>query len=229
MVDGLVVEDCAVRLVREREQNGDDLGQAVRDAVEIGARVLDREQVGANAEFVRAEFEKTSKEVQVEFADKARTIAEFFEKQFAEVFGESDGQLARELERRFGDGSSVSVQNRVKEAVSETLTRSREELVRQFAADDRNPLADFKSAAARSIDEAAKRSDATAARAAPEARRRGEGVPGAARREGEARRARRRARARHRQGPQLRGARSSPPGSTRWRWPRATWRRPWAT
>ena len=163
VVDGLVVEDdCAVRLVREREQNGDDPAKAVRDAVEIGARVLDREQAGANAEFVRAEFEKTSKEVQVEFADKARTIAEFFEKQFAEVFGESDGQLARELERRFGDGSSVSVQNRVKEAVAETLTRSREELVRQFsAADDRNPLADFKSAAVRSIEEAAKRSDAT--------------------------------------------------------------------
>ena len=100
--------------------------------------------------------------MQVEFADKARTIAEFFEKQFAEVFGESDGQLARELERRFGDGSSVSVQNRVREAVAETLTRSREELVRQFsAADDRNPLADFKSAAVRSIEEAAKRSDAT--------------------------------------------------------------------
>ncbi len=78
------------------------------------------------------------------------------------MFGESDGQLARELERRFGDGSSVSVQNRVKEAVAETLTRSREDLVRQFsAADDRNPLADFKSAAVRSIEEAAKRSDAT--------------------------------------------------------------------
>jgi hypothetical protein len=54
------------------------------------------------------------------------------------------------------------VQNRVREAVAETLTRSREDLVRQFsAADDRNPLADFKSAAVRSINEAASRSDAT--------------------------------------------------------------------
>jgi len=163
VVDGLVVEDeCAVRLVREREQNGDDPARVVRDAVEIGARVLDREQAGANAEFVKTEFEKASKDVQQEFAEKARTIAEFFESQFAAVFGEDDGQLAKELERRFGDGSAVSVQNRVREAVAETLTKSREDLVRQFsAADERNPLADFKSAAVREIQQAASRSDAT--------------------------------------------------------------------
>jgi hypothetical protein len=163
VVDGLVVEDeCAVRLVREREQNGDDPVKVVRDAVEIGARVLDREQAAANAEFVKTEFEKASKDVQQEFTEKARTIAEFFETQFAAIFGEDDGQLAKELERRFGDGSAVSVQNRVREAVAETLTKSREDLVRQFsAADDRNPLADFKTAAVRSINEAASRSDAT--------------------------------------------------------------------
>ena len=163
VVDGLVVEDeCAVRLVRDREQNGDDPVRVVRDAVEIGARVLDREQAGANTEFVKAEFEKASRDVQQEFTEKARTIAEFFEAQFAAVFGEDDGQLAKELERRFGDGSAISVQNRVREAVAETLTKSREDLVRQFsAADERNPLADFKSAAVREIQQAASRSDAT--------------------------------------------------------------------
>src|SRR5215204_621147 len=162
-VDGLVIEDeCAVRVAREREQNGDDPAKTVRDAVEIGARVLDREQAGANAEFVKVEFEKASRQVQQEFTEQARTIAEFFERQFAAVFGEDDGQLAKELERRFGDGSATSVQNRVRDAVAETLARSREELVRQFsAADDRNPLADFKTAAVRSINEAAQRSDAT--------------------------------------------------------------------
>jgi hypothetical protein len=162
-IDGLVVEDeCAVRLVREREQNGDDPVRTVTDAVEIGARVLDREQAGANAEFVKTEFEKASREVQHEFTEQARTIAQFFESQFAAVFGEEDGQLAKELERRFGDGSATSVQNRVREAMAETLARSREELVRQFSAsDERNPLADFKAAAVQQIHQAAARSDAT--------------------------------------------------------------------
>jgi hypothetical protein len=162
-IDGLVVDDeCAVRVVREREQNGDDPAKTVRDAVEIGARVLDREQAGANAEFVKVEFEKASRQVQQEFTDKARTIAEFFEEQFASVFGEQDGQLAKELERRFGDGSAVSVQNRVREALNETLAKSREDLVRQFSAsDERNPLADFKASAVDQIRQAAARSDAT--------------------------------------------------------------------
>jgi hypothetical protein len=163
MVDGLVVEDdCTVRVVREREEHGEDPVKVVREAVEIGARVLDREQAGANAEFVKAEFEKASKEVQQEFTDKARTIAEFFEAQFAEVFGESDGQLAKELEKRFGDGSAASVQNRIRELVGESLAKSREDLVRQFSSsDDRNPLADFKTAAIQSITEASRRTDKT--------------------------------------------------------------------
>jgi hypothetical protein len=162
-IDGLVVDDeCAVRVVREREQNGADAAKTVRDAVEIGARVLDREQAGANAEFVKVEFEKASREVQQEFTEQARTIAQFFEQQFAAVFGEQDGQLAKELERRFGDGSAASVQNRVREAVSETLAKSREDLVRQFSAsDERNPLADFKTLAIQQINQAAARSDAT--------------------------------------------------------------------
>jgi hypothetical protein len=162
-IDGLVVDDeCAVRVVREREQNGEDPGKTVRDAVEIGARVLDREQAGANAEFVKVEFEKASRQVQQEFTEQARTIAQFFETQFAAVFGEQDGQLAKELERRFGDGSAASVQNRVREAVNETLAKSREDLVRQFSAsDERNPLADFKASAVQQIHQAAARSDAT--------------------------------------------------------------------
>jgi hypothetical protein len=163
VVDGLVVDDeCAVRLVRAREEAGDDPAKTVLDAVAIGARVLDREQTGANAEFVKTEFEKASRQVQHEFTDQARTIAQFFEKQFATVFDEQDGQLTKELERRFGDGSAVSVQNRIREALAETMTKSREDLVRQFSAsDERNPLADFKTSAVQQIQQAAARSDAT--------------------------------------------------------------------
>jgi hypothetical protein len=162
-IDGLVVDDeCAVRLVREREQNGDDPAKTVTDAVEIGARVLDRHQAGANAEFVKAEFEKASRDVQHEFTEQARAIAQFFETQFGAVFGEEDGRLAKELERRFGDGSATSVQNRVREAVSEALAKSREDLMKQFSsADGSNPLADFKAGTIRVLKAAEERQHET--------------------------------------------------------------------
>ena len=162
-IDGLVVDDeCAVRLVREREQHGDDPAKTVTDAVEIGARVLDRHLAGANAEFVKAEFEKASRDVQHEFTEQARTIAQFFETQFAAVFGEEDGQLAKELERRFGDGSATSVQNRVREAVSDALAKSREDLMKQFSsADGSNPLADFKAGTIRVLKAAEERQHET--------------------------------------------------------------------
>jgi hypothetical protein len=158
-----VIEDeCAVRLVRDREQQGDDAVRTVLDAVEIGARVLDREQAGANAEFVKTEFEKASREVQHEFTEQARAIYKSFEDQFAAVFGEQDGQLAKELERRFGDGSSTSVQNRVRESVAEVLAKSREDLIRQFsAADGSNPLADFKAGTIRVLKAAEERQHET--------------------------------------------------------------------
>jgi hypothetical protein len=162
-IDGLVLDDeCAVRVVREREQNGEAPAKTVRDAVEIGARVLDREQAGANAEFVKTEFEKASRSLQHEFTEQARTIYQHFEQQFAAVFGEQDGQLARELERRFGDGSASSVQNRVRELVQETMARSREDLMKQFsAADGANPLADFKAGTIRVLKAAEERQHET--------------------------------------------------------------------
>ena len=128
-IDGLVVDDeCAVRVVREREQNGDDPAKTVRDAVEIGARVLDREQAGANAEFVKTEFEKAATDLNSQFTNRAREVAEYFNERVEEVFGPENGHLSRELEKLFSDGSTASVQNRVRELVQESMARSREDL-----------------------------------------------------------------------------------------------------
>ena len=162
-VDGLVVEDeCAVRLVREREQNGDDPVKTVLDAVEIGARVLDREQAGANAEFVKTEFEKAATELNSQFTDRAREVAEFFNTRVDEVFGPENGHLQRELEKLFSDGSTTSVQNRVRELVQETMARSREDLIKQFSASDgANPLADFKAGTIRVLKAAEERQHET--------------------------------------------------------------------
>ncbi len=145
-IDGLLVDDdCAVRVVREREQAGEDPAKTVRDAVEIGARVLDREQAAANAEYVKTEFERAATELNVQFSDRAREVAEYFNERVEQVFGPEHGHLAKELDKLFSDGSSASVQNRVRELISESMARSREDLMRLFSsADGANPLADFK-------------------------------------------------------------------------------------
>jgi len=76
-VDGLVVGDqCAVRLVAERTEAGEDPAAVVTDAIEIGARVLDREQTGVQADFVKAEFERAARSVESSFADQAHATRE---------------------------------------------------------------------------------------------------------------------------------------------------------
>src|SRR3954468_3730187 len=141
-IDGLVIADeTAVRLVRE----GDDPVRVVGDAIEIGARVLDREQAGANAEFVRSEFDKTAREVEAVFTDRAREVGEQLERQLAGGFGPSGGGLTKALERHFSDDSSGAVQHRVRELVAEGMVKSRDDMRKLFSSGEgSNPLADFK-------------------------------------------------------------------------------------
>ncbi len=155
VVDSLVVVDeCAVRLAREHE----DPARLLLDAVEIGARVLDREQTGANAEFVKAEFEKTARELDAEFVERARVVAERLDRKVDEVFGPEHGHVTKALERHFGDGSSTAVQHQVRAVVADAMARSREDLLKQFSsADGSNPLADFKAMAAAMMKQGADR------------------------------------------------------------------------
>src|SRR5204862_7983238 len=72
-VEQLTVDDeTAARLAADR----DDPVRFVTEAIEIGARVLDRELTGVNAEFVRAEFEKTARELDASFVERARRVAD---------------------------------------------------------------------------------------------------------------------------------------------------------
>jgi hypothetical protein len=158
IVHDLTVEDeSAARVVREREQAGEEPAKTVTDAIEIGVRVLDREQAAANAEYVKTEFERASRQLEQEFTDKARTVADFFGSKVDEVFG-PDGRQAKELEKLFSDGSSASVQNRVRELMNETMVRAREDLMRAFTSGDAsNPLADFKNSMTNAVKEADRR------------------------------------------------------------------------
>jgi hypothetical protein len=163
VVDGLVIDDeCAVRLVREREEAGGDPVRAVSDAVEIGARVLDREQAGANAEFVKGELDKATREVELVLSERTREVTEEIGRKVDEAFGAESGHVTKTIQRHFSDDSSAAVQNRVREVVAEALTHVQQALVQQFSsADARNPLAEFKAGVVREVQDAGRRQHQT--------------------------------------------------------------------
>jgi len=141
VVDALIVEDpTAVRLATEAP----DAARVLLDAIEVGARILDREQVGANADFVKAEFEKAARDLDAEFVDRARRVAERLDQRLDEAFGPEHGVVAAALRRHFGDESTEAVQHKVRDVVREMTGQLREDLRKQLASDgDDNPLATF--------------------------------------------------------------------------------------
>ncbi|HYM58135.1 MAG TPA: hypothetical protein VES79_09235 [Solirubrobacteraceae bacterium] len=145
VIDGLTITDpAAVQLVRARAAAGEDPAKVVADAVEIGARVLDREQAGATVELFRADLEKSTREAETTLIARTTEVAEAFGRKFDEAFGAETGHLSRALERHFGDGSSQAVQHQIRQVMTDIGVKTREDIVRQFSsADAANPLAGF--------------------------------------------------------------------------------------
>jgi len=127
LVDGLRVSDeAAVRLVREREERGEAPDPLVRRMLEVGARVLEREETGQQADVVRVEFD--------------RLTGEFREK-LEQVFGPDDGHVSRVLARHFGDESTTAVQHKVRAVIAEMTAQMREDVRKQFTSDsESNPI-----------------------------------------------------------------------------------------
>ena len=164
VIDGLVVEDPTLaEVLARRLEQGVPAEETVTDALEIGARVLDREATAAEVDFVRREFEKLSGEVDRTFSDRARGVVEQMQKQLERFLGEGSGamtkaldahagELEKALAEHFGADRSTAVQHQVRELISRSLRESREELLRQFSAQDgHNPLADFKESVRREL------------------------------------------------------------------------------
>jgi hypothetical protein len=164
VIDNLVVEDRTLaELVERRLEREITALETVTDAIEIGARVLDREATSAEVDAVRRELERVSAEAEHSFAERARTIGESLEKQFERFLGEDGGAMSKVLDahsdeltelvaKHFSGDRSTAVQHEVRELVARALTESRHDLLRQFSAQDgHNPLADFKAAVVREV------------------------------------------------------------------------------
>ena len=96
---------------------------------------------------MRAEFEKTARELDASFVERARRVADRLDEKVDEVFGPEHGHVTKALERHFGDESSVAVQHQVRALLGEAAVQLRDDLRRQFSADgDANPLAGFQNA-----------------------------------------------------------------------------------
>src|SRR3954452_15602723 len=142
IVAHVVVDDAATAdFVRRRAEAGDDPARVVCDAVEVGARVLDREQAGATVEVLQGSLEQAKNEV-----------VGAFQAGLEQAFGPESGHVTRVLQRHFGADSSAAVQHQVRAAVGELLAESREKLFKQFSsAEESNPLATFQRAAVAAI------------------------------------------------------------------------------
>jgi hypothetical protein len=161
-----VVDERAARVVRERAENGQEPPQTVRDAIEIGARVLEREGLATEVDYVQREFERTAGQVREQFSEQARALTETVQSELQRVFGDESGLMAKALDahaeeladqitRHFGDDSSDAVQHRVRELVEKAMRESRDALIRHLSSEDgANPLADFKANVNRTVMEA---------------------------------------------------------------------------
>ena len=164
LIERLAVEDrTLVELIERRSARDIPAEETVANALEIGARVLDREATGAEVDAIRRELERASAEAEHAFAERARRIGEGLEQQFERFLGEDGGAMAKVLDshadevaeliaQNFGGDRNTAVQHQVKEIVAKGLTESRQDLLRQFSAQDgHNPLADFKASIVREV------------------------------------------------------------------------------
>ncbi len=164
LIEHLSVEDrTLVELIEHRRDREIAPEETVSSALEIGARVLDREATGAEVDAIRHELERASAEAEHAFAERARVIGERLEKQFEHFVGEDGGAMSKVLDahgdelaeliaRHFGGDRNTAVQHQVKEIVAKSLQESRQDLLRQFSAEGgHNPLADFKASVVREV------------------------------------------------------------------------------
>jgi hypothetical protein len=143
-------DERSARVVRQRLQGGQPAAQTVAKSIEIGARVLDREEVAAEVDYVKREFERLASENREQLEVKNAEIAERIEAEIQRAFGseQAEGalgaalddhstQLSEQLAALFDDGRDTAIQAKIKRALEQ---RDQAFLDRLSAEDELNPL-----------------------------------------------------------------------------------------
>lgn len=134
VIENLTVSDeRAAALVRERLEAGQSPAKTVADAIEIGARVLDREDTAAEVDYVRAELERAQSGFERRGAELSERLAAGIEK--------GNESLTTQITDAFGAERSDSVQAQIRAIVTEASEAQKLELTRMLSAEDgSNPL-----------------------------------------------------------------------------------------
>ncbi|MGA8219113.1 MAG: hypothetical protein WB771_11135 [Solirubrobacterales bacterium] len=154
--DRIVIENLTIaeaetaRVVRERAEGGEEPARAVRRAIEIGTRVLDREDTAIEVDYVRREFERLSRTHSETVEQANQEAVERIEEGLRRALGGDEGpgalgqaleshseELSEQIATTFGEDREGAVQTQIKRMLDE---RDEEFLRRLSADDERNPL-----------------------------------------------------------------------------------------
>src|SRR5919109_1579289 len=92
-----VTDERASRVVRERAEAGQGPARTVADAIEIGARVIEREGTAAEVDYVRAEFERHAAELRERLTRSLERGDEQLAERISESFdGAKDGSVQKD-------------------------------------------------------------------------------------------------------------------------------------
>jgi hypothetical protein len=151
VIEGLTITDReTARVVRERAESGEEPAQSVRRAVEIGTRVLDREDTAIEVDYVRREFERLTRSANETIEERNREAVERIEEGLRRALGGDEGpgalgqalethseELSEHIAATFGEDREGAVQAQIKRMLEQ---RDEEFLHRLTADDERNPL-----------------------------------------------------------------------------------------
>lgn len=93
-----VTDERAAQLVRDRQKGGHEPARTVANAIEIGARVLDREESSAEVDFVRSEFERQATALRERLTRSLEAGDQQLAERISKAFDGEDGSVPREFQ-----------------------------------------------------------------------------------------------------------------------------------